>query len=669
MGQIENYRPELINGKLTVTSGHILFESDSPAKQIILPLELIEFINQCNGRQTLSEIIHKLYQIRGYVKIKQILYTLNLLKENGFLKNPEGFKINKKESGNYLPQFQYKLSFPIIRRIFNDKKHPVVFYFIAMGLTISALFALFQIKAFQNISEINYSSSFFGFFIAGSLILSFKSIIKLSLQMLLTGRSYNLSLNLTPFGLHTDVSNQSLKLVNNPLYLSIYHFITFMSPVVALGLVELLDLHFLKDIFYISALFIMLFDTNPFNDKSLLNGFVSYIFPKYYNRNCIVDSSSIAEYFMHSYKKEKWALSSLASGHYLILWSVLLGYFASLYIPAALKSQPLDISGWVNSLLLTAVIGTFVLHAFYCQIRICQHFFKGSVNNKNSSQPGLDTLYDYNHSHLQSLLEQLPVFADLPTELLSLIIQKSKLQNVKKGIRIIEEGQDANYIYVLITGKMDVYKNIHGEQKHISILHPICLFGELAVVESRKRGASVICSHDAIVLQISSDVLMKCFAEASYQNELAAFKNSILINQFFNSAPKFKELHPVIIQTLLQKSNVEDYKNDEVIFDQGSYGDNFYLVLRGRCKVIVNDTPAGTIEQFGFFGEVSLIADIPRTATVIADQDVTLLKLDKDTFWRLLSKDIEMALYLEEITEARIQYDIEALRGPTVDVA
>lgn len=92
----------------------------------------------------------------------------------------------------------------------------------------------------------------------------------------------------------------------------------------------------------------------------------------------------------------------------------------------------------------------------------------------------------------------------------------------------------------------------------------------------------------------------------------------------------------------------------EEIIRQGDPGDRFYLVVEGEVDVQVDGRPAPPLKPGDYFGEIALLRDVPRTATVIAHTPVTLYALEREDFLGAVTGHAPSAKAAEAIVGSRL---------------
>jgi MFS family permease len=100
----------------------------------------------------------------------------------------------------------------------------------------------------------------------------------------------------------------------------------------------------------------------------------------------------------------------------------------------------------------------------------------------------------------------------------------------------------------------------------------------------------------------------------------------------FRSIPIFAPLPAPTIEELAQDAFPVDEPTGSYVFRQGERGDRFYVILSGEVEVLVDDKPVRRQGHGEYFGEIALLRDIPRTASVRAVSDTRLLALEGSHF-------------------------------------
>lgn len=93
---------------------------------------------------------------------------------------------------------------------------------------------------------------------------------------------------------------------------------------------------------------------------------------------------------------------------------------------------------------------------------------------------------------------------------------------------------------------------------------------------------------------------------------------------------------------------------ETVIVREGDEGDRFYMLVEGTLEVSQEGATLSEMEPGGYFGEIALLRDIPRTATVTAKTPVVLYALDRDEFLAAVTGHPQSADAAETVVSARL---------------
>jgi CRP/FNR family transcriptional regulator, cyclic AMP receptor protein len=123
------------------------------------------------------------------------------------------------------------------------------------------------------------------------------------------------------------------------------------------------------------------------------------------------------------------------------------------------------------------------------------------------------------------------------------------------------------------------------------------------------------------------------------------------IAQFLAKVPLFHGLKENQLTKIARRCRERDYTAGETIIEQGKVGVGLFIVVRGEARVVRHQADGEEFEldqlkRTDFFGELSLLDDAPRSATVVAVDEVKCLVLSKLDFLDELTADAEMGIVM-----------------------
>jgi CRP-like cAMP-binding protein len=116
------------------------------------------------------------------------------------------------------------------------------------------------------------------------------------------------------------------------------------------------------------------------------------------------------------------------------------------------------------------------------------------------------------------------------------------------------------------------------------------------------------------------------------------------VHEILKRVPFFRDLNDEEITMVAAAGKVVPYRRDMVLFKEGDVGEALYIVLDGSVRISKSVPKLGEqviafVEQGSFFGEMSLLDDFPRSATAVAQQDSTVLFMDRTAFLSLVDSN------------------------------
>ena len=139
--------------------------------------------------------------------------------------------------------------------------------------------------------------------------------------------------------------------------------------------------------------------------------------------------------------------------------------------------------------------------------------------------------------------------------------------------------------------------------------------------------------------------------------------------ELLKGVPIFSKVEQARLKLLAFTSERVNFGVGKEVCHQGDPGDTMYVILGGTADVLI-DTPTGQIsvaemKRNSFFGEIAILCDVPRTATIKAKEPLATLKITKDMLYRLVAEFPEMAIEIMRELAHRLEDTNQKLRAAT----
>ncbi len=149
----------------------------------------------------------------------------------------------------------------------------------------------------------------------------------------------------------------------------------------------------------------------------------------------------------------------------------------------------------------------------------------------------------------------------------------------------------------------------------------------------------LIVTHDNRILDVADRIINMVDGYVASDVDVA---ESITIAGFLKKCSIFENATPALIADVSNNLERQSCKTGEVIIKEGEQGDTFYILFSGKVDITKKDAGEdkylATLEEGAIFGELALLNDKPRAATITALENVELLTLSKDIFNRVVKQ-------------------------------
>jgi len=247
---------------------------------------------------------------------------------------------------------------------------------------------------------------------------------------------------------------------------------------------------------------------------------------------------------------------------------------------------------------------------------------------------------------VDALVRSVPLFTVMTEDEIAALCKRLTPKRFGRGDVIVRLGDAGNAFYVIRMGKVEV---LDREEQQIAQLTRGDYFGEIALLSNETRKATVRAMTPVEVFSLNRNdfnrLINKHFKKQGRTPEI--MRRLSLLRQI----PLFAGFEGSELCLLEKKLLKSKAPAGETIFKHGERGNFFYVIESGAVSVqlpmVKENGETGYVERATlssgeYFGEMALLMDAPRAATVTATAPTTLLKLSARDFAGLLDKSKEM---------------------------
>lgn len=170
-----------------------------------------------------------------------------------------------------------------------------------------------------------------------------------------------------------------------------------------------------------------------------------------------------------------------------------------------------------------------------------------------------------------------------------------------------------------------------AKAKKVNSIGPGGSFGELALMYNAPRAATVTSTEPSTLWQLDRVTFRRILMDS-------AFNRRRMYESFLAEVPLLEALTEYERAKIADALSTEKHPAGYEIIKEGEPGENFFLVESGEAQVYKRgqDGPLRKYAKGDYFGELALLNNEPRAASVVSSTEIKLATLGKEGFQRLL---------------------------------
>jgi CRP-like cAMP-binding protein len=249
---------------------------------------------------------------------------------------------------------------------------------------------------------------------------------------------------------------------------------------------------------------------------------------------------------------------------------------------------------------------------------------------------------------------RVPLFDDLGPGAFMELVNKLAYKRYATGEQIIREGDYGRSFFIIVEGKIRIWKNVAGKELTLAHLEEGAFFGEMALLSGTPRTANVSAVVETELLEVTDTVLRE--VAQTYPNvvqSLKSFYRQRLVSNVMAISPLFREFEAKDRRHIVSKFKLRQAAPEEVLVKEGKQSDGLYVLLHGAAEISARRVPLGRLKEGDVFGETSMLTGEAASATVTSVGNAITLRLGRDQYKELIASHPQILAILSELSQQR----------------
>ncbi len=245
-----------------------------------------------------------------------------------------------------------------------------------------------------------------------------------------------------------------------------------------------------------------------------------------------------------------------------------------------------------------------------------------------------------------------PLLEGLTSLQLRELMLDSELRMVNAGTHIFQRNDYTNSFFSIVSGTVVILGD--GGASDIT-LDAGQFFGEMGLISGRRRSATVVAGLDCLLVETPRRAMLKLLSTVdSVRRNLDLIALRRAVRKYVTG-----DVNEADLSAMIEGSKIKHYKTGEALFSEGDKADGLYLIRRGSVTVSHllggRDVVMSYLSAGNYVGEMALLMDAPRSATVRAAVPTEAILLDAKLVLDMLARNTGMRLHLDQQYNQRVQ--------------